>query len=611
MVVHGTYMGPDGRPLAGTVTFTAPSLLTFPDSDLFVAGPVVATLDENGHFSVRLPATDAPNMQPSGWAYIVKENLSGVIGGRTFSVLLPKAVPDVDLADIAAADPTTPNYVPVAGSQIFTGSLAPTSALGRDGDFFTQYDTRTLLGITSTTVTMWTRAAGVWAKVGDAIRGAAWYVSAASTPSTDTKPGDFLLRSDTGDVWQRGASGWGNPVASLKGPKGDTGATGVAGAQGVKGDTGAASTVAGPKGDPGTAGSKVYAFATGSESSGVGVPGDFGIRTDTGNLYQYVAPTGWASKGSIKGPAGVDGPTGPKGDKGDPGSGSVNSVNGDLGPAIVLDAADVGAIPVADKGVANGVATLDASGLVPASQLSIPSGVVTTVNGKSGPTVTLAAADVSALAASTRGAVNGVAPLDSASDVPLVNLPDAAVPSSFIPADLGLKAWAFDPVTSLSTPAYTGSASLRMTAVVIRQTTTVSKIAFHFGGYSEKLTAGSWAGIYTTAGAKKAATADMAGTAVVPGVHNAGGQTVGAALTASVSLTPGVYYVWFVFRYAASDGPMLLALDNVFGAPPNVFGLNDTKRFGVFTGTAATAAPATIATASIDNGANRFWVGLA
>ncbi|MFC9739162.1 hypothetical protein ACFVKC_14750 [Streptomyces noursei] len=572
VLVHGTYLGPDGRPLAGTVTFSAPSMLTFPDSDIFVAGPVVATLDENGHFAVRLPATDAPNMQPSGWSYIVKENLSGVIGGRTFSVLLPKAIPDVDLADVAPADPTTPNYVPVAGSQIFTGTAAPTSTLGRDGDFFTQYDTRTLLGVTSTTVTMWTRTAGAWAKVGDAIRGAAWYVNAASTPSIDTKPGDLLLGADTGDVWQRGASGWGNPVANLKGPKGDKGDNGATGAQGPKGDTGAASTVPGPKGDKGE-----------------------------------------------PGPPGPTGAQGPKGDKGEPGkdgtgAGTVTAVNGvqpDGTGRVVLLPSDVGAIPVADKGVAGGVATLDASGLVPSSQLSIPSGVVTTVNGKSGPTVTLAAADVSALAASTRGAANGVAPLDSASGVPVANLPDLAVPASFAPADLGLKAWAFDPVTSASTPAFTGSGSLRMTAVVVRQAMTVSKIAFHFGGYAGTMASGSWAGIYTTAGAKKAATADMAGEAVVPGTHNAGGATVGAALTASVTLAPGIYYVWYVFRYAGSDGPMMLALDNAFGSPPNVFGLNGVKRFGVFTGTAATTPPATIAASSIDNGANRFWAGLA
>ncbi|MFD9904796.1 right-handed parallel beta-helix repeat-containing protein [Streptomyces sp. NPDC059063] len=115
VTVHGTYLGPDGRPLAGTVIFSPPGLLTFPDSDLFIAGPVVASLDERGRFQVTLPATDAPGMQPSGWAYVVKENLSGVIGGRTFHVLLPKKLPDVDLADIVTADPSTPHYVPVPG----------------------------------------------------------------------------------------------------------------------------------------------------------------------------------------------------------------------------------------------------------------------------------------------------------------------------------------------------------------------------------------------------------------------------------------------------------------------------------------------------------------
>ncbi|WP_178391208.1 hypothetical protein [Streptomyces uncialis] len=133
MTVRGTYAGPDGRSLAGTVTFSAPAMLTFPDSDLFIAGPVVATLDENGRFSVRLPATDAPNMQPSGWAYVVKENLSGVIGGRMFNMLLPRAAGEVDLADIAPADPTTPNYVPVVGPKGDRGNTGPAGATGPPG----------------------------------------------------------------------------------------------------------------------------------------------------------------------------------------------------------------------------------------------------------------------------------------------------------------------------------------------------------------------------------------------------------------------------------------------------------------------------------------------
>ncbi|MFB8107288.1 hypothetical protein ACFC3O_31535 [Streptomyces sp. NPDC056007] len=560
VAVRGAYVGPDGRPLAGTVTFNAPSLLTFPDSDLFVAGPVVAVLDENGRFSVRLPATDAPNMIPSGWSYVVKENLSGVIGGRTFSVLLPKAAPDVDLADIAPTDPATPNYVAVAGSQIFTGSAAPTPELGRDGDFFTQYDTRTLLGVTSTTVTMWTRSAGAWAKVGDAIRGAAWYVSAGSTPSADTKVGDFLLRSDTGDVWQRSASGWGDPVMSLKGPKGESGAAGVAG-------------------------SKVYAFANGSEASGVGAPGDFAIRTDTGALYQWVAPTGWVFKGSIRGPAGLAGDPGPKGEKGDPGTGSVNSVNGDLGPEVALDAADVGAIPVTDKGVAGGVATLDGTGKVPSGQLAIPPDVVTTVNGKSGPVVTLAADDVSALATAMRGAANGVAALDGSGKVPTSQVP-AAVGGSrneWSPEALGFAAWSVDPGT-VANPSTKAAVVRRLyfAGINITEPTPVNAVAIFARGWAGSgivPAARFYAGIYNDSGSRVATSGlvstltgggQQAGTAA--GAKNNHIGAVPIKLTATTTLQPGKYWAAFLLSAgSATDFYYMHTQNESPSAPANFF----------------------------------------
>ncbi|WP_327253174.1 hypothetical protein [Streptomyces sp. NBC_01244] len=272
--VRGTYFGPDGRSLLGTITFTIPALLTFPDSDLFIAGPVVAQLDENGHFEVTLPATDAPGMNPSGWSYTVKENLTGVVGTRTFAMLLPKDTPGgiIDLADVAPADPTTPTYVPVAGSQILWGTAAPTAGLGVNSDFYVQYDTRTLLGITHTTVTNWKKTGGTWATVGGVVRGSQIYLNTTSTPSTDAKAGDLLIRTDTGDMWQREASSWGSVKGNIKGPKGDKGDTGTTGAQGIQGIQGV------------------------------------------------------------------------KGDKGDPGNGNVNTVNTKVGPDIVLNAADVGAL---------------------------------------------------------------------------------------------------------------------------------------------------------------------------------------------------------------------------------------------------------------------------
>lgn len=53
------------------------------------------------------------------------------------------------------------------------------------------------------------------------------------------------------------------------------------------------------------------------------------------------------------------------------GGGGVSSVNGDAGPAVVLDANDVGAIPLAQKGAPSGVASLGGDGKVPAAQLPV------------------------------------------------------------------------------------------------------------------------------------------------------------------------------------------------------------------------------------------------
>ncbi|MET9468480.1 hypothetical protein ABZY44_27575 [Streptomyces sp. NPDC006544] len=314
---HGRYLAPDGTPLTGQVVWRAPSLLTIPDSDVFLGGPVTAPLDANGRFEVVLPATDSPGMSPTGWAYVVSEQLAGVPVNRSYSVLLPQALGEVDLADIVASDPTTPNYVPIAGSQILTGTTAPTAATGLNGDFYIQYDTRTLQGITHTTVTQWTKAGGTWTRAGGDIRGSQIYLNTTSTPSADAKQGDLLIRTDTGDMWQKGATSWGTAVGNLKGPQGPQGPQGI---QGVKGDTGAASTVPGPQGPKG----------------------------DTG----------------ATGPAGPQGPQGIQGVPGT-GSGTVTAVNG-VAPNgagnVTLAAGDVNAVPVAGGTFTGDVAFNGAAG---------------------------------------------------------------------------------------------------------------------------------------------------------------------------------------------------------------------------------------------------------
>ena len=147
-----------------------------------------------------------------------------------------------------------------------------------------------------------------------------------------------------------------------QGPKGDIGATGP---QGPKGDTGAkgATGPQGAKGDTGQRGSNWYqgtaitgTSTTAAVFSGSGIAtalvNDKYLNTSTGAVYNCTvagaaSAAKWVYIGSIKGPAGVQGPkgdtgaTGPKGDtgetgpqgpKGDTGAAGAKGATGATGP---------------------------------------------------------------------------------------------------------------------------------------------------------------------------------------------------------------------------------------------------------------------------------------
>ncbi|MGW8988640.1 hypothetical protein ACWGRF_01690 [Streptomyces zhihengii] len=589
MTIRARFLAPNGTPLSGSLVFRAPATLTFPSADVILGGPVTVQLDAQGGVEVTLPATDAPDMEPSGWAYIVTEQLSGIPVGRSYNILLPRAQPEVDLADIAPTDPSKPNYVGVPGprgaqgetgppgSRIYSGTTAPGAGLGVDGDLYVRYETTTFLGVTSTTVSTWQRTAGAWTQFGGDVRGAAWYLNNTTTPSTSTRPGDLLLRTDTGDVWQRTASGWGTAVGNLKGPKGDRGDVGPTGpggvVQSVNGKSAASITL--------TAGD-VGALATTAAGTANGVAT---LGAD-GKVLAAQLPT---SSG-----------------------GAVASVNGKTG-TVVLTAADVGAL---DQ-IAG-----DARYVQPAG---IP---VTSVAGKTG-AVALVAADVGAEAAGTAVLLTGaqtVAGAKTFSSVPSSSAApttdnhlarksyvDALGGGEWRASDLGLLTWAFDPALGHSAPLYPGSGPIRVTAVYLRSAASVTRIVWHFGGYAGGLTTGSWAALYNSAGTRVAQTADLSTAGAEPAeVHNAGGATVSSPLTAAYSAAAGLYYVAWRFQYntTTGDGPMMLVAESSFSAPPNVFGLNNVRRFGSYPTGAATA-PASITLGSMENGSNRFWTGLA
>ncbi|MFB6806609.1 hypothetical protein [Streptomyces sp. NPDC056387] len=565
MTLRARFLAPDGTPLSGALVFRAPATLTFPAADVILGGPVTVQLDAQGSVEVTLPATDAPDMDPGGWAYIVTEQLSGIPVGRSYNIVLPRAQPEVDLADIAPTDPSKPNYVGVAGpqgdrgptgapgSRIYSGTAAPAAGLGVDGDLYVRYETSTVLGVTSITVSTWQRTAGTWTQLGGDVRGSAIYVNSGSTPSTGTRAGDLLLRTDTGDLFQNNGSGWGTARGNLRGPKGDTGATGQTGATGPGG---------------------VVQSVNGKSAAAVTLN-----AADVGALATTAAgaPSGVATLGADGKVPSVQLPTA--------GGGAVDSVNSKTG-VVVLTAADVGAL---DQTAADARYPLTTAAVLLAGTQTISGGKT-----------------FSAIPSTT------AAPT-TANHLTRKSYVDALGGGEWLPSDHGLLTWAFDPALGQSTALYPGSGPIRVTAVILRVPVTVARIVWFATGYAGGLTTGSWAAIYDSAGTRVAQTGDMSTATYEPAeVHTAGGATISSPLTASYAAPAGVYYVASRWQYntTTGDGPMLLAAESGAGAPPNVFGQTPVRRFGVYTAGAA-AAPATINVASMESGANRFWCALA
>lgn len=239
-------------------------------------------------------------------------------------------------------------------------------------------------------------------------------------------------------------------------------------------------------------------------------------------------------------------------------------------------------------------------------------GAVSSVNGLTG-AVSIDLADLGGIPATEKAAASGVASLDSGTKVPIAQLPDIAVPSSFTPESLGMKAWVSDPALCASGFDYPGVGKGRMAAVYVDRPMSVSKIAWHFFGYAGGLLSGSWAGIYNTSGTLMRATGSMSTATYEPAEqHDAGGGMSTSNLTSAITLSPGVYYILWRFNYTASpvDGPALARLESS-SVCQSIAGVGTTVwRHGSYT-TAATSAPASITIANLERDSIRFWAALA
>jgi hypothetical protein len=99
--VTATYKRADNvSPASGWFTFTPNTTLQAAlQSAMYPAAPVRAVLDATGSLSVTLVCTDSTDVSPSGWAYVVTEQIAGAY--RTYSVLVPSGAGAVDLSSLA------------------------------------------------------------------------------------------------------------------------------------------------------------------------------------------------------------------------------------------------------------------------------------------------------------------------------------------------------------------------------------------------------------------------------------------------------------------------------------------------------------------------------
>ena len=94
--VTGTYIGKNGVPCVGSVTFSSPQLV-LRSGTIVPAADIVFNL-VNGTFSGQIPATDDPNANPVGWVYTVTENVPG--GRQGYQIVAPHASSGIDLSTV-------------------------------------------------------------------------------------------------------------------------------------------------------------------------------------------------------------------------------------------------------------------------------------------------------------------------------------------------------------------------------------------------------------------------------------------------------------------------------------------------------------------------------
>lgn len=118
----------------------------------------------------------------------------------------------------------------VNGSTWYSGATEPATSTGVNGDFYLKTDTDDVYKKTAGAWAIVTNIKGSTGDDGDAGADGATWSSGTTVPSTaDGKDGDFYLKIDTLDVYKKTGTAWAI-IANLKGTPGEDGAAGEQGA---------------------------------------------------------------------------------------------------------------------------------------------------------------------------------------------------------------------------------------------------------------------------------------------------------------------------------------------------------------------------------------------
>lgn len=457
-VVQGTYVDSTGTPQRGTITFRVDQpLIATVESWGIVPQPILITLSSTGTFQTTLMASDDIDLFPSGFRYNVQERFSGGYV-RTYSIQVPTGTDPLDLPAMTQYDPGDVGLAVVHSINGRTGIVQMT-ALDLNAVPTSQR------GAVNGVATL---------DAGGKVPVEQLPAPTAGVASVDGRTGVVTLT----DLYASAGHSHTYPVTSVNGRTGvvvlASGDVGAVSATLLGANSGVATLDSGGKllgaQVPDVALNNVSDVASQAAMLALSATrGDLARRTDVSKTFILTTndPTQLANWKELLTPPDA-----------------VSSVNGATG-AVTLTAASVGAIattaagaaggvatldgsslvpvaqvpglpasritsglvdflrlptgatsttvavgnhthayiPTTDKGAASGVATLDSGGHIPIGQ--IPSGVggVNSVNGQTG-AVTLAAADVGAVATTARGAANGVASLDASTLVPVAQIPN-------------------------------------------------------------------------------------------------------------------------------------------------------------------------------------------